>query len=450
MKAILVSVLVCASATLVAAQANPYDIAVQVLPEAHTHREPPSSAALTLEQVEQIAMQANPEIRVMARKLAVAEAHVSVAGALDDPSAMYRGWQVPLRQPWNYNAAMNMFMVGQSLPGPGKRTLRSDIASDAVATAKADFEATKQSVAAQVRKAFYDLMRDADELRVHDEQVAIAHQAFEAARIKYSVGHVPQQDVLKAQVAVTKLIEHLVMLEQDVELSRATLNALLGRIPDTPVEVIGEYSVPVQLPPITELEKLAVLNRPELAFATASVKQAEDEIALARKQYTPDFSANVGYMLMPSGSEHRNNYMVEGSMTLPWLNRRKHDSEINEARAAMSERQAEFEATRLTVFRQIQEALVRANSAKRLVDLYENTLRPQSEATLHSTVIAYENDRTDILNLLDSQNTTLDVDYSYFRAISEFEQHMAELELAVGAPISRKAALNTDVPGVTR
>jgi outer membrane protein TolC len=167
------------------------------------------------------------------------------------------------------------------------------------------------------------------------------------------------------------------------------------------------------------------------------MKQSEDELALARKQYTPDFSVNLGYMLLPSGSEHRNNYMVEGSMTLPWPNRRKHDSEINAAHAALTERREEFESARLTVFHQIQEALVRASASKRLVDLYQNNLRSQSEATLRATVIAYETDRTDILNLLDSQNTTLDVDYAYFRALSEFDQHVAELELAVGAQVPR-------------
>ena len=37
-------------------------------------------------------------------------------------------------------------------------------------------------------------------------------------------------------------------------------------------------------------------------------------------------------MLMPPGADMRNNYMVEGSMNLPWLNRRKHDAEIAEPR----------------------------------------------------------------------------------------------------------------------
>jgi len=449
MKAFLICILVCVFAVVAIAADDPYEVALVALPQQHSHANS-NVLPIALDEAEQIALEANPEIRVAARKVAMAETHVSGAGALDDPSVMYRGWQVPWTKPWDYNAAMNMFMIGQNFPGPRKRALRSHMATDAISVAKAELEARQREISAAVREAFYDLLRTGDELRVHDEQVGIARQAFEAARIKYSVGKVPQQDVLKAQVALTKLIEHLVMLEQDADLSRAMLNTLLGRSPDTPLEITGQHVVPAQTPTLADLKQLAVQNRPELIGSAANIKQAEDGVALARKQYTPDFSANVGYMLSPSGSQFRNNYMIEGSMTLPWLNRRKHESEISEAKAAVAEREAESDAMRSIVFQQIQEALVRANSAKRLVDLYQNSLRPQSEATLRSTVIAYENDRTDILNLLDSQNTTLDVDYAYFRALADFEQRMAELELAVGAPVPTSAPLATASPGVTR
>ena len=385
MKAVLVCMLLSVFALTAVAGDDPYDVALSLLKQQHSHSTS-TVTAITLDQAEQIALEANPEIRLTARNIALADAHVSGAGALDDPSAMFRSWQVPLSQPWNYNAAMNMFMVGRSFPGPGKRALRSQIAGDAVSIAKAELEAKKHEIAAAVRKAFYDLLRSHDELTVHDEQVAIARQAFEAARIKYSVGKVPQQDVLKAQVALTKLVEHLVMLEQDGELSRATLNTLLGRGPDSPLEVTGEQAIPTEIVAFGDLQGLAVQSRPELMAAAAAIKKSQDEIALARKQYTPDFSANVGYMLAPSGSQFRNNYMIEGSITLPWLNRRKHDSEISEAQTTFAVRQAEFDSMRLTVFLQIREALIRASSAKRLVDLYQNSLRPQSQATLRSTL----------------------------------------------------------------
>jgi outer membrane protein, heavy metal efflux system len=435
MKAVYIAVLVIAGSFAARAQ-DAFSVTANLLSSQRTDAQP-GTPAMNMEQLEQIASQSNPEIRVAAHRIAQAEAHVPSAGALEDPSFMYRGWQVPFRQPWNYNAAQNMFMLGRALPGPGKRALRTTIAGDEVEIAKADLEAKRREIQAKVRKAFYDLLRNDDELRVHDQQVAIARQGLEAARIKYTVGRVPQQDVLKAQVALTRLVEHLVMLEQDGELTRAALNTLLGRDPAEPVGVTGEEAMPSQLPPIADLERIAEQSRPELARAAAEIKQASDEVRLAAKGNTPDFSVNAGYMLMPRGSEFRNNYMVEGSVSLPWLNRRKHDAEITEAKSKVSVRESELEAVRSVVFQQIQEALVRANSAKRLVDFYRAALRPQTEAMLHSTVIAYENDKTDFLNLLDSQNATLDVDFSYFHAVADFEAAMADLELAVGSPIAR-------------
>src|ERR1035438_9435127 len=70
---------------------------------------------LTLDEVERMALARNPEIAVAVRRVVMAEAIVPAAGALDDPEFMYRGWGVPLSQPWNYNAAQNMFMFTQLL-----------------------------------------------------------------------------------------------------------------------------------------------------------------------------------------------------------------------------------------------------------------------------------------------------------------------------------------------
>jgi cobalt-zinc-cadmium efflux system outer membrane protein len=405
-----------------------------LLPQHHAAATGP---ALALDEIERMALTRNPAIIVSARRLVAAEAHVPIAGALDDPWLMYRGWQVPLRQPWNYNAAQNMFMLSQTFPGFGKRTLRTNVAQSEVAQAKAALEATRLDVRIRVRKAFYDLLRAEDGLRIHDEHVDIAHQAVEAARIKYAVGKVPQQDILKAQISMTRLTEHLIHFEQDIELAQARLDTLLGRDPHEPINVRGDYETTIKLPSLETLEKAALQLRPDLVQAQASAEKSRQEQALARKAYSPELTVSAGYMLMPRGSEFRNNYMVEGSINLPWLNRRKHDAEIAESTALVAEQDAEIAAMRNAAFGQIQEALVQTKAAQRLANIYQNSLRPQAEATLHSTVIAYENDRTDFLDLLDSQMTVIDLDLAYFQALSDFETRLADLEFAVGTTIDQ-------------
>lgn len=398
--------------------------------------QPHSTApALTLEDVERIALSGNPEIVVAARRVAAAEAHIPGAGALPDPVAMYRGWSVPLRQPWNFNQAQNMFSIGQDFPGRGKRALRTSVARSDVDVAKAQLDQVRLQVQVRVRKAFDDLLLTNEELKIHTEHEALARQAIEAARIKYAVGKVSQQDILKAQVALTALAEHMIRFERDAGVARAQLNTLMGRSVDAPLNVRGDFAVPADLPSTQALETIAIKSRPDLLAAQAAARRSHQEQALAGKRYTPDFSVAAGYMLMPTGSNFRNNYMIEGTMTLPWLNHRKNDADIAEATARATEQDAEYAELRVEAFGQIQEALVEAQAAQRFAGLYQDQLRPQAKATLQSSVIAYENDKTDFLDLLNSQMAVIDIDLAWIQAVENFNSRLADLELATGAPL---------------
>ena len=391
--------------------------------------------ALTLGEIERIALAGNPEIHVAVRRVAMAEAHVPTTGKLDDPQFMLRNWQVPLSEPWDLNAAQNMLMLGQVLPGPGKRPLQASIAQSDVTLAKDELESVRLRVRVAVRKAFFDLLLAQEEMRIHDQHVEIARQSIEAARIKYTVGKVPQQNVLKAQLAMTRLEEHIIRFERDAEVARVRMNTLLGRDLATPIRVQGDFGIGADLPAEKQLQQLALDSRPDLLEARAEADKGRKEQTLAGKAYVPDFSVAGGYMLMPAGSDPRNNYMFEGSITLPWLNRKKHDADMNEAAVKVTEQDAEVAAMRNAAFGQIDEALAEARSAQRLARMYHDSLEPQAEATLHAAVIAYENNQTDLLDLIDSQMAVIDVNLAWFQSMGDFARNMADLELAVGAPV---------------
>lgn len=396
-----------------------------------------SGVALSLDEAERMALASNPEIAVASRRVAVAEAHIPVAGALDDPSAMYRAWGVPLSKPWDFNQAQNMFSLSQTFPGAGKRALRSSVAQSDVDMAKAQLAQVQLEVQIRVRKAFDDLLLADEEVKIHEQHVGIARQAIEAARIKYAVGKVSQQDILKAQVALTALAEHMIRFDRDAGVARARLNTLLGRNPAAPLSVRGQFAAPAALPDARKLDQLALQSRPDLIAARTAADRSHKQQALAKKAYTPDFTVSGGYMLMQPGSSFRNNYMVEGSMDLPWLNRHKHDAEISEATAAATEQDAELAELRNAAFGQIGEALVEAQAAQKLVLLYQSQLRPQAEATLQSSVVAYENGKTDFLDLLDSQMSVIDVDLAWAQAVANFDARLADLELAAGATLDQ-------------
>jgi cobalt-zinc-cadmium efflux system outer membrane protein len=398
----------------------------------------------SIEEATSLALRNNPEIKAAVRRVSLAETKTLTAGSLDDPMFMYRDWGTPLKQPWDLNQAQHMLALQQTFPGPGKRLARFRIGKDDVEVERAQLESLKQDISARVRKSFVDLLRNVDEMRLHDKQAALLHDATDTATSKYTVGKVPQADVLRAQILLTKLADHLIQLDQDRDLARAELNTLMGIDPATHIDVVGAYRPVTVLPSIVELEQTALVHRPELGGLRTQVKAGEDQMHLARLAYKPDYTVAMGYMLNPPGSMARNDYMAEFTISLPWLNRRKHDDEIKQADVATEVSRTDLEARRATVFLEVETALIKVRSAQKSMKLYRDTLTPQAEATFQAALVAYQNDRTDFLSLIDSENMLLDVETSVFKASAEADARLADLERAIGAPVTAKSQLADD------
>lgn len=395
----------------------------------------PAAALLSVDEAIAEARQANPEIRAAVRRLSLVQMKTTTARSLDDPMLEVRDWSTPLRQPWDLNQAQLMFMVQQPFPNRQKRDLRARVAGDDVEVAAEELEALRQEVDANVRKACADLMRNADEMKLHDRQAALLKEALAAALASYTTGKVPQADVLRAQMALTRLNEHLIDLEEERDSARARLNTLLGRRPDEAVEIAGKYATPALLPAIEDLERVAIEHRPELAGLRKQVARSRDQGQLARLAMKPGFTAGVGYMVMPAGSASRNAYMAELAMTLPGLNRERHDGEAKQADAATDVAKAELEARTAMVFSEIRQAQINVLAAQKRIKLYRDTLLPQAEAAFKASAAAYQNNRTEFQMLIDSQNLLLDIQTACYKASAASDAGMAQLERAIGAPL---------------
>ena len=394
--------------------------------------EDPAAAPLSVDEAVTEALQANLEVRAAVRRLSLAQLKTTTARSLDDPMLMVRDWDTPLRKPWDLNQAQAMFMLQQSFQSKQKRDLRASLAGDDAEVAASDLESLRQEVAVQVRKACADLMRNADEMNLHDRQTSVLKEAVASALAEYTTGKVPQAEVLRAQMALTRMNEHLIELEEERDNARAKLNALRGRSPDEAVEITGSYAIHTALPPIEKLERMAIENRPELAALRKQITKSRDQGQLTRLAMKPDFTVGLGYMLMPTGSAFRNAYMAELTMNLPWLNRERHEGEARQADAATDVSQAELEARSSIVFLEIREAQISVLAAQKRVKLYRDTLLPQSEATFKASAAAYANNRGEFTNLIDSQNLLLDVQAAYYKASAASDAGIAELERAIG------------------
>ncbi|MGA1982787.1 MAG: TolC family protein [Acidobacteriaceae bacterium] len=395
----------------------------------------PLTAPLAVDQAVTEALQSNTGIRAAVRRLSLAQLKITTARSLDDPMLMVRDWDTPLRKPWDLNQAQVMVSLQQTFPGKQKLDLRGKIADDDAGAASDELESLRQQVSAAVREACAALLRNADEMRLHNQQAAVLNEALSAALAEYTTGKVSQADVLRAQMALTRLNEHLVELEEERDTARAQLNSLMGRSPEEIVEIAGSYRSSTTVPSTDELERLAIEHRPELAALRKQIVKSGDEGRLARLAMKPDLTIAGGYMLMPSGSFSRSAYMAELTINLPSLNRARHDGEAKQADAASDVAQAELDARTSTVFLEIRRAQIAVQSAQKRVRLYRDTLLPQAEATFKASTAAYQNNRGEFMNLIDSQNLLLDVRTAYFQALAAADSGSAQLELAIGAPL---------------
>lgn len=421
----------------------PFVLALSIVCQGQTERpavsvQAPAVSSLSVDEAVAEALQANPEIRASVRRLSLAQLKTVTARSLEDPMFMVRDWDTPLRKPWDLNQAQTMFSLQQTFLNKEKRDMRAKVAGDDVELVSSELETLRQEVSAEVRKACADLKRNTDEMKLHDRQAAVLREALAAALAQYTIGKVPQADVLRAQMALTRLNEHLIELEEERDNARAQLNALLGRHPDEAIEITGGYASPADLPSIEELERLAIEHRPELAALRKVVAKSRHQGQATRLAMKPDFTVALGYMIMPAGSTSRNAYMAEMTMNLPWLNRERHDGESRQADAASDVSQAELDARTSTVFLEVREAQIGILASEKRAKVYRDTLLPQAEAVFKAATTAYQNNRGEFSALIESQNLLLDVQTALYKAQSTTDAGIAQLERAVGAPINAK------------
>jgi outer membrane protein TolC len=331
-----------------------------------------------------------------------------------------------------------MVSIQQTLVSRQKRDLRAKLAGDDAEMAASDLESLRQDVAAEVRKACADLRRNAEEMKLHDRQASLLKEALAAALAQYTTGRVPQADVLRAQMAVTRLDEHLIELEEAQDAAAAQLNTLMGRPADEVVAIAGEYAATVEIPPLEELERLAMEHRPELAELRQGIAKSQDEAGATRLAMKPDFTVALGYMLMPTGSYARSAYMAELTMNMPRFNRARHDGEAKQADAATAIAQADLDARTTAVFLEVRQAQIEIAAAEKRTKVYRDTLLPQAEAAFKAATAAYQNNRAEFSSLIESQNLLLDIQTALYTASSARDAGMADLERAIGTALPDK------------
>lgn len=410
-------------------------------PPTMTHTEAyPTGPPVTLADLLQEALEKNPELIALRQQVEVVRQRPIQERFLDAPMAEAQVWQWPFNSINPADTNMYMFMVTQDLPGRGKRQLRAAVAEKDVALADSDVAVRVRDVVNRIKQAYASLYIARKAIQVHLDSVELLRQIADVSQAKYTTGRISQQDVLKPVVELSRLHSDIIVFDEQAKLASARLNVLLNRAPETPIGPLVEPQEQTTPPPTADLQRLAIERQPELQKARLEVERAEAELAAVRADDKPDFSVQGGYMLMPRMTDAWTARVGITWPKAPW-SRGKVDARVAERHAAILTAKARVQAMENMVRLAVQEAYVRARSAQDRAALLRTTIQPQSQQTLEVSRVAYQTDRVDFQALIDNQRVLLDVNLDYFRALSDFTQALADLELAIGTELPAGATV---------
>lgn len=128
-----------------------------------------------------------------------------------------------------------------------------------------------------------------------DEAENFFQQLIDIAQAKYKVGKGTQQDVLLAQLELSKLKDEKLNLTSMRDGQNARFNVLLDRVPEMPVRIPAEAEF--KLPVIVEsaLQEKALRIRPLFAQHRKMLDAALARVDLAQQDFYPDFTVDASY-----------------------------------------------------------------------------------------------------------------------------------------------------------
>ena len=191
--------------------------------------------------------------------------------------------------------------AGHTLYDGGARRWSHRGAREGLAASELGLRAGRDGVVFQVKQRYYALLKAQELVEVQQEALKLSLKRQEEAEIRLEVGAGTRVDLLRLQVAADNARADLINAEQQVQLSRASLNHVLGRGLAAPLETVPLAGDPALPPETAEAETMAGLvdrakrSNPGLEQARRNRSSAEMNLKARRAAWHPRVSGNLSY-----------------------------------------------------------------------------------------------------------------------------------------------------------
>jgi outer membrane protein TolC len=261
-------------------------------------------------------------------------------------------------------------------------------------------------------------------------QVESSRAIFQQASDRLSSGLNARIDATRSQVQLQIDQQRLRSLQADRDTQKLRLARVIGLAPGQEFTVTEEYPYsPLSGMGISDALTNANHQRADLQSAEASVRAAQSAVKAARSERLPSLMLNADWGvagLRPTASAH-SVYSVYGTLNIPLYQGGRVRGDVQQANAALQQREAELEDLRSQVDQDVCQSFINLNAAADQVGV------AQSNVTLSHDTLSQARDRfsagiADTVELVQAEQSVVQADNDYISAV--FEHNLAKVSLA--------------------
>ncbi len=441
----------------------------QVLNAAHLSDQ--QTKILSLTQAIQLAHKHDPWIKANQHSQNAMESLSVSSGALPDPKVSMGIANIAFDSFDFSQETMTQFKVGvsQLLPRGDSLKIKQQQLNQLAKQYPYMRDDRRAKVSVDVAKFWLDAFKAQESIELIESDRALFEQLADVAEANYSsaVGKTRQQDIVRAQLELTRLDDRLTMLKQQLAVSRGKLSEYLmvsdnnynnDRSGLTNFFTFNTYIFSRKMPENKLIKSDLILadkpmnsqilfeyfsSHPRVKAFDQKIKASEIAVKLTKQQYKPqwDLSASYGYRdSSPLGIERSDLFSIGVTFDVPLFTENKQDKNVQSAIFKSSANKTEKWLLLRKMMASFESNKVRLKSLIKRRKLYKKRLLPQMHDQAEASLTAYTNDDGDFSEVVRSRiaelnasidflNIKVEIQKSIFQSNYFFIQYLNEGEI---------------------
>src|ERR1700738_773938 len=383
---------------------------------------------ITLEELQQMALQNNPTFAQSAANIQAAEGSKKQSGLYPNPTAGYQGEQI---RGGSFHGGEEGFFVQQDIVMGGKLGLNRKIFDQELKQAETEAEEQKLRVVTNVRMSYIQALAAQQTLELRQNLSKLADDAVETSHQLANVGQADAPDVLESEVEAQQAQLAVTMAEQSQQRVWKELAAVVGspRLPLMKLDGKLEDTPPVNA---GELVEKIVDESPAVKIAELGVKRAEAALARAKRETIPDPQLRAGMqqngelLAGPNGRAVGLQAFASAGVRIPIFDRNQ--GNIATAKADAERAKREVERVKLLLRERAASVVQNYTFSQTAVDRYKNQMIPRAQKAYELYTKKYQEMAAAYPQVLISQRTLMQLEVSYITALEGFATSSLSLQ----------------------